>query len=535
MTSTTSCTVLFVLLDEEDCHVEFLFTDGTCVTPCEKDFVRNVRKNFSCVAAHDPKERQYNEQIKVQENVTSDTGVDEKPQYAEQNRSTSRPNRVTTPTGPNIPISSTTRPANMVTTSSPGLINITEPVIVEDNVNGTRGEKSSTLIRIVLICVIGTFCVILVVILACFLRKRCNKKGDGDSRQELGIQMQDDVGPKDVTAPLLDKHVLPNNTQADVLVHQDADHSVICEGDTSLQNRTEANDKQCLEGHAGKFKNAQDGTIDQLFAGVLPTLMQSVGVIIYDGCPIGTVFRVGCVYVMTAFHVVEKIITDPQNNKSIDPKRLEEDEHLFINFEASVCTHLIKYRAKLRLWDPSADIVILEITNPSNLPVALLLWQPQFSNSDQTHLLAIGFGHPKEPYKKHYEKCKIIGDETNRYTVMMENIEKNKDKYLAVLSGYDASSLVESYNDYFNKNIIKLDLFMGKGLSGGPVITLDRRSPTVVGMIIGGKPEFFYKMPLGLQENFPDICRFEVAMKMEIIYERISTDRELPKQLFNRS
>lgn len=487
--------------------------NGTCVVQCANSFVRDARKSFICVAAHDinvtmvTQSAQDMEESLNTKNVNHDTAPDhnvDKDQH-EQNTDSTRP------------------------------IFISDPVDSKDK--GRERDSHSALITTVSICVLGTCLLIVIVSVICWKCRRLggNEDSPGESTSDVENQQESTSGSQleDETKESLHERLLKQTPKTNGLVNSKDDNSDIYHEDVSLtvlKNTTETKDSQ---GNAGKFKNPQDDTIDQLIASALPTLMQSVGVMIYNGNPQGTVFRVGPVFVMTAFHVVKRIITDPKENV-IDPSRLEREPNLFISFEESICTPKMQYRVKLKFWNQQADVVVIEITNiDMNLPSSLFLWQHDFINLQQTHLLAIGFGHPKNTCKKHFEKCKIIGDDSCRYKVMMENLVKHADKYRNALCDADAHLVDEGYTDFYNTHLIKLDLFMGKGLSGGPVITLEPRSQRVVGIIWGGKPEFYYKLPSQVQNAFPHDCCFEVAITMKVLYETISSqDKELAEQIF---
>jgi hypothetical protein len=59
--------------------------------------------------------------------------------------------------------------------------------------------------------------------------------------------------------------------------------------------------------NANEFKKAHDNTLSEQLVDNMSVKMKSVGAIVSSNIVIGTVFRVGSKYVMTALHVVKRI------------------------------------------------------------------------------------------------------------------------------------------------------------------------------------------------------------------------------------
>ncbi|XP_053391534.1 uncharacterized protein LOC128554301, partial [Mercenaria mercenaria] len=259
------------------------------------------------------------------------------------------------------------------------------------------------------------------------------------------------------------------------------------------------------------FKKEHDDTLCQSMVSALHEQMESVGVLIFCGKTIGTVFRVGSTFVMTAFHVI-KIVLDPFKSGSPDAARLESD-NTFINFNESPCTPpVVAYKLKKEfIYNVDLDVAVLEIQNPLfNLPKKLNLRK---AATDATHVYLIGYGHPGEPNKCLDPKCPIVSPNSKRLQeALAHRSELEK-------MGLSPSLVDKEYQKYFRSSKIVFDCFMEHGASGAPALAYNNQSVEVVGILTHGLPELYFNLPEHMKRQFPRSLRLEGGAKMQDIFE----------------
>ncbi|XP_060560357.1 uncharacterized protein LOC132720278 isoform X2 [Ruditapes philippinarum] len=287
--------------------------------------------------------------------------------------------------------------------------------------------------------------------------------------------------------------------------------------------------KTCIQG--GELKKEVDDTFTQSVMANLNISLMSCGALINDGNLEGTVFRVGSKYVMTAYHVIKDI------KHLIQTAR----DNIFVNFAESVCVVSCKtYRVIIEFYVKEVDIAILalhDVANLETLPKPLLLWPKNVDLLKIRNISVIGYGHPDSPYKKHLEKCKILTDPLTetRVTAAKDFLQKKKEEFTQDITwiGKDHTSIDRGYGDYNNRNIIKFDCYMAKGLSGGPILTNEHKTTRVIGIVIGMRPELFYNLSHNKQATFPKDFMFEFGVKMHIVYEQlIAVNPALAQDIF---
>lgn len=253
---------------------------------------------------------------------------------------------------------------------------------------------------------------------------------------------------------------------------------------------------------------------------------------------IGSAFRVGPFYVMTAFHVLCEIVRDLTGTTDYDFSRIEQED-LRVNFNESIMNpHRRRFLLKYRYHDEEYDFAILEIKDielHENLPDPLLLWKHDNYYLSINEVILIGYGNKKNENEKHWEICKIIEEETfnRRYREALASLEQNAQEYKNDIPGDDKSSVDRGYHGLDNGLFIKFDCAMEHGLSGGPVITKEVNSPKVIGIVKGGKPDFYYELSDSKQAAFERKYLFEVGVKMYLIHQRMLTqDPALASEIF---
>lgn len=286
-----------------------------------------------------------------------------------------------------------------------------------------------------------------------------------------------------------------------------------------------------------KFKKELNDLINQPFSRCIPQLMESTGAIMYKAKVIGTVFRAGHNYLISAYHVVERYITDPRDNTT-NYELLERNTDIRVHFGASACENSTHHRVKMIFGNMMQDFAVLQITTYFDIPKPLFLWRHPFEYLNMNHVLIIGYGYKESPDEKFSEKCPVISysRQSARFDEMIKYLNNNKSHFKRAIemTNGDASSVDRGYRFFRDSDHIILDMFMEKGSSGAPLLTLEERSPKIVGIVLGGQPECFFVLPASLQEKFPKKFRYEVALKMEDIYNTINRDKpDLASNLFN--
>ncbi|XP_053380797.1 uncharacterized protein LOC128548974 [Mercenaria mercenaria] len=282
------------------------------------------------------------------------------------------------------------------------------------------------------------------------------------------------------------------------------------------------------------FKKEYDDTLSQSMVSAMSEQMKSVGVLIFCGKPIGTVFRVGSRCVMTALHVI-KIVLDHSKSGSHDNTRLESDE-TFINFNESPCTPPgIAYKLRKEfIFNVDLDVAVLEISNPTNLPQKLKLRK---AATWATEVSLIGYGHPGTPNKHLDPKCQIVTPSSKRIQSAQALLQQNSGYYRSELGkmGLDPGLVDTGYKGYDHSSKIVFDCFMEHGGSGAPALTYENQSVEVVGVLTHGLPLIYFSLPENMKCHFPNNLRLEVGAKMQYIFEWIkaSVPADIVQDLFD--
>ncbi|XP_060562167.1 uncharacterized protein LOC132721813 [Ruditapes philippinarum] len=288
-----------------------------------------------------------------------------------------------------------------------------------------------------------------------------------------------------------------------------------------------------------EFASPHCKTLTQLVVTFLSEYMKSVGALIYNGEVIGTVFRAGDDYLITAFHVIRGII-DPRNTGQFN-YTLIEAENVFVNFNASVCVtpdcYMYKFHVRHVLSTNTLhlDYTVLQIINRNDaLPKGLKL--DKRSCSTKT-LHGIGYGDPKNPYCKVLDNsCPIISSVSARILDCQTwlhdtnpglphqngaNAGPNRvQRFKALVQemGSDPGIVDKGYKYIDREQHIFLDICLEHRGSGSPFLTSDG---FVKGILTSGHPEFFYLLPKLVQAGFPSDKRFECILKLEYVHQNI--------------
>ncbi|XP_053375177.1 uncharacterized protein LOC123533884 isoform X2 [Mercenaria mercenaria] len=295
-----------------------------------------------------------------------------------------------------------------------------------------------------------------------------------------------------------------------------------------------------IEDSAGyPFKKTVDDMLSQNMLHSIEIQMRSVGALIQNSDPVGTVFRVGKDCVMTAWHTVLPIL-DPFETGNLDESFLQ-DIAVFINFsESLICRPIKDYKVGGIVWkNVDLDVVILRISNSDdNLPLPLILWKGSMSGLGLSEVSFAGYGNPKHPNKKHLDpRCKLLDSFSDRIKSAQAWLLRNAGKMKRALIRYnkDPMSVDLGYRGYDRKEFFLVDCYVEEGSSGSPGFTNDNaNSIKVVGMLTNGFPKCYHDLQEHKSElEFPDKYKFEMGVRMEHVFACMNEDNpDLAKVLF---
>ncbi|XP_053375266.1 antiviral innate immune response receptor RIG-I-like isoform X2 [Mercenaria mercenaria] len=272
------------------------------------------------------------------------------------------------------------------------------------------------------------------------------------------------------------------------------------------------------------LKKSQDDTLSESMLKRLYEQMQSVGIFIAKQA-VGTVFRVGSKYLMTAHHVVKGLVMD---------------DSVYVTFHEYALAHQKEvYRIeKVIFLNQDLDVAVLELANSdSTLPPKMQLSKDDVDILNVKEVSLIGYGHPGKSYIKHLDpRCKLISAQSHRFleahTWLDQNITYIKNAVSKL--GQDPAIVDKGYGCYADNNKIIFDCFMQQGASGSPALTYNNYGQVkVAGILTHGLPEFYFLMPELTRHLVDSNHRFEVASKMSSIYSSILNENEdLANDLF---
>ncbi|XP_053391046.1 uncharacterized protein LOC128553880 [Mercenaria mercenaria] len=285
-----------------------------------------------------------------------------------------------------------------------------------------------------------------------------------------------------------------------------------------------------------KFAKDQNDLLSQDTVKTFAKAMESVGALIYNGDVIGTVFRAGDSFVLTAFHVI-RIVVDVHRNDHYDLSLLDR-ENVWINFNASVADPVrVVYRVcwEFSSDDPSLDFAVLRIKNPEHLPNKMFLDKDSFKRLQARTLSGIGYGHPEQSSKcrKYLDpNCQLIFAIDDRISSCKKWLQGEMKYYQSIVHHHAGPPLVDnSYVGIDTQRNVFLDIAMEHGGSGSPFLT---NSGMVVGILTHGHPEFVFQLPLLSRNNFPKDKRFESVLRLDCVYQHIlPRNPELANNLFS--
>ncbi|XP_060554410.1 uncharacterized protein LOC132715424 [Ruditapes philippinarum] len=473
--------------------------NGTCVLPCNPNECRDDHNYFICKqTCRDHLRDGHSITVTVSENPDLDTDVaecDGEPWVCENGICKQSLNEHVCQCNPGFVIDGETGRC------------------IGSDVTPQTEPLATGIIFVIVTCVIFV-CLMTIITVFC-TPKKCKPSGE----LEDGNSSQHDISSSDT-----DNAPFPNGPCEEEKEHLLANSNI---GDT--------------KSNPGEFKKDADDTNTQAATNCLNKLFLSCGAIILKKKVIGSAFRVGPCYVMTDFHVIRDLSRDLTGKTDYDFSRIEREHNLHVNFNGSfIDKHRRDILLKYRYHDEENDCAVLEIKDTDlhqNLPDPLFLWKYDSYHLRINEAFLIGYGNKNNPNEKHSDKCIIIGEDpfNTRYREALASLHQNAEVYKNDIQerGFDTSSVDRGYYDVENERLFKFDCFLEKGSSGAPVITNEVNSPKVIGLFIGGKPDFFYELSDMQQAAFERKYLFEVGVKMNWIYQRMEReDPDLASEIF---
>ncbi|XP_053377417.1 uncharacterized protein LOC128547873 [Mercenaria mercenaria] len=197
------------------------------------------------------------------------------------------------------------------------------------------------------------------------------------------------------------------------------------------------------------FKKAADDTLTQSVVKCLSRYMESVCAILFSGELIGTGFRVGEKYIMTAYHVMSFIFEQHQ----MATGGLSPPKAYVIFQESPLDRQSVAFEfIAVEYSDVDLDIVVFEVSNPENLPEKLVLAKTECKEPE---LHVIGYGH--QNLKKHVDpKCKVLNPLADRIWKAKEWNKNNETDIEKILrnNNQDISVMKDAYKCLDYRSII---------------------------------------------------------------------------------
>ncbi|XP_053392116.1 uncharacterized protein LOC128554832 [Mercenaria mercenaria] len=261
--------------------------------------------------------------------------------------------------------------------------------------------------------------------------------------------------------------------------------------------------------------------------------MKSVGALIGDK-NIGTIFRVGRQYGMTAAHVIDSIINP--HNLLKGREDLNQLTHCCVQFRDR--GKIFKLKPVLHFKDNRLDVAVVEflVCDIRRLPPPLQLVRDDVSSTLKSAVM-IGYGNPEQSGKFLESGVDVIQQHDIPKKEIIEFINQHKKTFRTALKIYGRSAdIVETgYLGCEADTLMLLNCMMGPGASGSPVFTTEYpASLKVTGLFICGYPKMYYEFPDSVQKKFPLEFTFEAATKTSAIYDAMCKNKKtkLAKAIF---
>lgn len=287
------------------------------------------------------------------------------------------------------------------------------------------------------------------------------------------------------------------------------------------------------------FKKAEDNSLSQLAVARYLPAMESVGALIRYKQLVGTVFRIGSSYVMTAWHCIYAIIYDPFGKTQLEKLK---DENVFIHFSPFLTTSSEDefYVEDLCYRNESLDVAVLKvITKSGRQPSSsrsLKLCKNSVSDTDVPHADIIGFGHPtdKANLKVLEPSCKIISPDDPSVANARRWFQGEKSRLLTSLQ-QPAGKKPLGYEGIERQEKMLFSCFAEHGISGAPIISIkDPQHIYVIGIVTNGLPHCLWDLNAAHRAHISLDYRFEMGTRMNYIFKDMNERcPELAQEIFS--
>ncbi|XP_060570599.1 uncharacterized protein LOC132728904 [Ruditapes philippinarum] len=290
---------------------------------------------------------------------------------------------------------------------------------------------------------------------------------------------------------------------------------------TSLPRRHTDGISDIRPENENEFKKAHDNTLSEQMVDNMSVKMKSVGAVVSSNFVIGTVFRVGSKYVMTALHVVKRI-TNPKELCSIadtDWSKLD-DPTVYITFAGTVMDlrrPIFHIKPDVIYMNKQLDIAVLELSTAKDLPRSLTLSKDM---GKRKCVSIIGFGQPNDSRKRLDANCEVLN--INHIITTIDNYF-NANPSVLQLNGLQPGGIKGEYIELHNTDMFPCHTSFEHGSSGAPAI----EDNEVVGILVKGIPAIYYNLrdssyftASGI-DKLPKNLMFELCIKPESIFNHM--------------
>ncbi|XP_060605705.1 uncharacterized protein LOC132758174 isoform X2 [Ruditapes philippinarum] len=273
------------------------------------------------------------------------------------------------------------------------------------------------------------------------------------------------------------------------------------------------------------FHRTIDATLSRIAMYKLLEMMKSVGLLYWNNAPRGTVIRIGSKFILTAWHVIEPIVSSPgriDNNgrpkNSVILQNLKKKDVVNVGFNKDAKNKEHDCRSgllpKICFLDRAEDACILELDCDSALLPApfnvFMDFRKMWDRKPQSKFVHVMGQHPTERIIVLDPGCKVISKGDEKVKKIDKWLKKNKSK--VVRNGHDKHDVEECYEYYYeSEDYLLLDTYLEFGASGGAVVSFTPDGDiALVGVLLQGIPSWYWNEEC-VKHGYSSKVRIEVA------------------------
>ncbi|XP_060586429.1 uncharacterized protein LOC132742125 isoform X2 [Ruditapes philippinarum] len=273
------------------------------------------------------------------------------------------------------------------------------------------------------------------------------------------------------------------------------------------------------------FHRTIDGTLSNIAMDKLSEMMKSVGLLYWNNAPRGTVIRIGSNFILTAWHVIQPIVSTPgridnngrpQNSMNLENLKKKDVVNVGFNKDAKNKEHDCRsgLLPKICFLDRAKDACILELDCDSSLVPAPFKdfrdFRQMWEGTPQSKFVHVIGQHPTTMIVVIDPGCKIISKEDKKVKKIKKWLKANKSKL--VRNGHNKYDVEECYEYYYDSDdYLLLDTYLEFGASGGAVVSFTPDGDiALVGVLLQGIPSWYWNKE-GIEHGYSSKVRIEVA------------------------